>query len=67
MRVYTTSFCNQPHDLKTGKPIEHECYVIPPNILRAEREKGYTEEVMNMWYNWSHTKRIIHKGIKREQ
>jgi hypothetical protein len=32
-----TSYCNHPHDLSTGRPIGHECYVLPPKALVAER------------------------------
>lgn len=37
---YCTSFCNFAHSLKTGRPIGHECYIIPPAALRIERERG---------------------------
>jgi hypothetical protein len=36
--VYATSFCNFGHDLRTGRPIGHECEILPPAALRAERE-----------------------------
>ena len=35
--VFATSFCNQGHHLATGRPVGHECYVLPPAALRAER------------------------------
>jgi hypothetical protein len=35
--TFTTSFCNFPHNLKTGRPVGHECYVLPPLALAAER------------------------------
>lgn len=35
--IYTSSFCNFGHDLSDGAPIDHECYVIPPAALEAER------------------------------
>jgi hypothetical protein len=38
MSVYCTSFCNQGHSLKTGRPIGHECYIIPPRLLRMESD-----------------------------
>ena len=33
-----TTYCNFPHRLKDGKPIGHECYIIPPAALQAERD-----------------------------
>lgn len=38
---YVSTYCNKAHNLKTGRPIEHECYVIPPAALQAEREGDY--------------------------
>ena len=38
---YFTSFCNFSHWLKTGRPIGHECRIIPPAALRAERAGDY--------------------------
>jgi hypothetical protein len=35
---YVTSFCNFAHSLKTGRPIGHECYILPPKGLQAERD-----------------------------
>jgi len=34
---YLSSYCNQYHEKATGKPIDHECRVIPPAALEAER------------------------------
>ena len=36
--VFCTSFCNFGHDTNTGEPIDHECYVLPPSALQAERD-----------------------------
>lgn len=35
--LYVTSFCNQAHRLIDGKPVAHECFVIPPRALEEER------------------------------
>jgi hypothetical protein len=32
-----TSHCNFTHRLSDGKPVEHECSVLPPEALRLER------------------------------
>jgi hypothetical protein len=34
--VYATTYCNHGHRVRDGKPIAHECYVLPPDALRAE-------------------------------
>lgn len=34
--TYVTSFCNFAHDLVTGRPVGHECYILPPEALRME-------------------------------
>jgi hypothetical protein len=46
-RHYVTSFCNHPHDLATGRPIGHECYVLPHRALQYERG-GYYEEAQRL-------------------
>jgi hypothetical protein len=35
--AYVTTFCNFAHNLKTGRPIGHECYILPPKALAQER------------------------------
>lgn len=37
---YVTSFCNFPHRLSTGRPIEHECYILNPDALVLEYQHG---------------------------
>ena len=39
--VYCTTYCNFGHRMSDGKPIEHECAILPPEALRAEREGDY--------------------------
>lgn len=46
--VFCTSFCNFGHDLQTGRPISHECYVLSPAALRAERD-GDMEKAQRLW------------------
>lgn len=43
--VWCTSYCNHGHHMRTGKPIGHRCYVLPPAALRFERE-GRTDEAI---------------------
>ena len=64
-QVYFTSFCNMAHRMSDGKPIDHECYIIPPILLKSEKEKGADDpETIGYWWNWTHGIRKIHKGIK---
>lgn len=37
-KFYVTTFCKFAHELRTGKPIGHECYIIHPDDLQAERD-----------------------------
>ena len=45
MRTYVTSYCNFAHRLNDGKPVEHECAILPPAALevrrRCRKEKGH--------------------------
>jgi hypothetical protein len=34
--VYCTTYCNHGHRVKDGKPVAHECYVLPPDALHLE-------------------------------
>lgn len=34
--TYVTTFCNFPHRIATGRPIGHECYILPSAMLRAD-------------------------------
>ena len=34
--IYVSTFCNFAHRLVDGKPIEHECRVLPPRALQHE-------------------------------
>lgn len=41
MVIYCSTYCNQGHDLKTGRPVNHECRTIPPKALQAERNGDF--------------------------
>ena len=45
---YVTTYCNKPHRLKDGMPIDHECRVIPPEALQLEMKGEYTEAIAVM-------------------
>lgn len=51
--IYCTSFCNYGHAIATGRPVGHECYVIPPKLLIAERDDA--ADVANQWATWERT------------
>lgn len=36
MKYYTPSYCNMVHRVRDGKPVDHECRIIPPKALAAE-------------------------------
>jgi hypothetical protein len=39
--VYCTSYCNKLHYIENGRPIDHECYVLPSDMLEAEKRGDY--------------------------
>jgi len=59
--VYCTSFCNKGHRMRDGMPIDHECYVIPPTLLRLERDEAPERD--DAWFKWSQGPRRISNGI----
>jgi hypothetical protein len=38
---YVSTYCNHAHRKKDGKPMQHECRIIPPAALRAEQGEDY--------------------------
>ena len=58
---YVTTFCNRAHRVLDGKPIGHECYVLPTEVLVAERN-GNVERAFEVLSGWK--KRKAHKGLK---
>lgn len=38
---YVTTYCNHAHRLSDGAPLDHQCYVLPPAALEAERQGDY--------------------------
>lgn len=45
--TYVTTYCNHPHRLKDGKPVNHNCYILPPDALEAERN-GDTDRAIEL-------------------
>ena len=64
--IYCTSFCNFGHRLKDGKPVEHECYIIRPEMLRMEHEHGARAclDYMRETGENFHTGRMMRRGVK---
>lgn len=61
MNIYHTSYCNHGHVLETGKPVEHECYVLPPEALLAEQQQDFERSEMLI----SAAKPLqIHRGLR---
>lgn len=42
---YCSTYCNFPHRLLDGEPIDHECRVIPPEALEAERDGDFEKAI----------------------
>ncbi|OHD23660.1 MAG: hypothetical protein A2Y38_23470 [Spirochaetes bacterium GWB1_59_5] len=45
MQIYLTSYCNQGHEVATGKPVNHECHILPPAALLLEMADRLPEAV----------------------
>jgi hypothetical protein len=62
-RFYVTSFCNFPHRLSDGKPINHECYILPTAALVAETQGRYqtAQDILSEWKN-----RRRHAGVRHK-
>ncbi len=43
--IYCTTYCNRGHYTDNGKPVDHECRVIPPAALAAEIAGDYERAV----------------------
>lgn len=39
--IYCTTYCNFGHRMSNGRPVGHECRIIPPAALRAERNDDF--------------------------
>ena len=61
MKVYLTSYCNKGHDMETGRPVNHECVVIPPDALEAEWDGDVVEAISIIG---EHGPLKPHRGVK---
>lgn len=62
MRIFCTSYCNKGHCLDTGKPVEHECIVIPVKALEYEMDGNIKRAILEM----IDCNRKVHRGIKQK-
>ena len=63
-RIWVSSYCNFAHEIKTGKPIEHECRIIPVKAIEAEI-KGNIEDSTNILRNAP--AKIMRYGVKSRE
>lgn len=43
--VYVTTYCNFAHCCRTGKPVRHGCYILPPIALKLERDGAIDQAI----------------------
>lgn len=59
--AYVTTYCNFAHRMADGKPIGHECYVLPPEALRLECEDKFNEAIAVLQ---AAKPMQVHRGVK---
>lgn len=42
---FITSYCNKAHNIYSGRPYKHECRILPPEALRAERNGDHAKAI----------------------
>lgn len=63
MNTFFTSYCNHRHEIETGLPVGHECYVLPPEAILAEQQQDFERAAMLI----AEAKPLrSHKGLHRE-
>lgn len=60
---YCSTYCNQDHRVSDGKPVEHECRIIPPLALKAEMCGDYERAVEILSTTQA---RYMRRGVKME-
>lgn len=69
MTAYSTSYCNHPHRVKDGKPINHECYILPPKALAAEMADDMKSAISliedgKKYLAFGQRSLLMHRGIR---
>lgn len=59
---YVTSYCNRPHRMRDGKPVRHECAVLPWRALELEREGNVEEAIARI--EAAGPLRVMRRGVK---
>ncbi len=59
--IYCSTYCNKAHEVPSGKPIEHECRIIPPMALRAEMDGSFDLAMLIMERE---PVKIMRRGVK---
>lgn len=62
--IYATTFCNMGHLTSNGKPVGHECHVIPPAALAAEMSDDVPRAIELMDAARRLGKMRMHRGVK---
>lgn len=61
VKTYCTTYCNKAHRLSDGKPVRHECHVLPPKALALEVEGRFKEACDVL----ADARMPIHRGVYR--
>lgn len=61
--VYCSTYCNQGHRVSDGKPVGHECIIIPVKALHAEMGGDYSTALSIML----HSKKVYHRGLRERR
>ncbi len=60
--TYATTYCNRGHRLSDGKPVAHECYILPPAALQAEMNGDYEKAIEIL--ERERPRRKVHRGVR---
>ncbi len=60
--IYCTTYCNKGHRVRDGKPVDHECRIIPPKALAAEMAGDYEGAILIMQTTPA---RMMRRGVRR--
>ena len=61
--VYCSTYCNQAHRVSDGKPIGHECRILPVKALHAEMEGDYETAISILL----HSAKKYHRGLRERR
>lgn len=61
MKIYCTTYCNRGHRVSDGKPVKHECRIIPFAALAAEIAGDYERAIEILQES---PVRMMRRGVK---